>query len=124
MARMEEDETQLSVWVGALTREELDAYLAENYERADDEPVSKFAADNGATWIDHDWIEATAFDAPTTIEDLLRNSSYAEEWLEAVVANCDSRPVYTCAIMLFRHVAPAGPAGPMTCLGAFRYVDD
>lgn len=54
----------VDVWVGLfISPETFDDYLSENYSGEDD-PISRFAADQGQSFYDHDFLQA-AFTAPT-----------------------------------------------------------
>ncbi len=61
----------VTVWVGSLSEEELEAYVDERGGVADDEPISDFARDLD-TWYDHDFLSGESGDSPRPTEELCR----------------------------------------------------
>lgn len=71
-------------WLGLFTSEEqLDAYFEEQYEN-DDAPISRFAADQGKMYYDHDWVEC-GFDESGDLRILIKGASYSSDYLEKVI---------------------------------------
>ena len=75
------------VWVGIFDATAPEDYFKEVYGEDHDPPLSTFAADQGETWYDHDWVEMSWLDeedAPT-VADLVHGHSYSEVYRQAVV---------------------------------------
>jgi len=78
----------VDVWVGTFASEDdLEAYLAESYDEDDEEaPASRFAADQGERFLDHDFLESSFHGTPGDLADLIAGHSFAESYREAAGA--------------------------------------
>jgi hypothetical protein len=77
----------VDLWVGTFTTESaFEDYLRETYEE-DDTPLSKFAADMGESFYDHDFIEVAYHQEPSSdLEALLQEHSFARSYSPKAVA--------------------------------------
>lgn len=79
-------ESTVDVWVGNFPSEsDLSAYFEEDYSD-DDTPISKFAADQGQWFYDHDFVERGFFETTADLVNALGAHSYAASYIDAVNA--------------------------------------
>lgn len=91
----------LIAWVGTLTPDQLDAYLDEPGDRADDEPYSDFMGDLGR-WCDHDFIWAEASEQPLDIVSLARKNGIDNPALIAELAQrVAPQTAWSCLLILW-----------------------
>jgi hypothetical protein len=78
----------VDIWIGTFASEAaFEGYLHETYGDEDDTPMSKFAADMGQTFYDHDFLEAAYHDEPSTeLGPLLADHSFARSYSPDAVA--------------------------------------
>lgn len=77
----------VDIWVGTFASEgDLEAYLAESYDEDDDAPISRFAADQGETFLDHDLMESSFHETPGDLSSLLTDHSFERSYREAACA--------------------------------------
>lgn len=73
------------IWLGLFKSEEdLDTYFEEQYD-GDDEPINRFAADQGEMYYDHDWVER-GFCYSGNLRELIGGASYSSDYLTDVIA--------------------------------------
>lgn len=64
----------VDVWVGTFTSlESFEAYLSESYE-GEDEPISRFAADQEQSFYDHDFLQAELREPTTDLVGLMEGA--------------------------------------------------
>jgi hypothetical protein len=81
------DFRKVDVWLGSFASEEaLEEYLGETYTDEEATPISAFAADQGETFYDHDFVESSFFDGTADVLTQLRGCSFARSYAEAVEA--------------------------------------
>ena len=80
------------IWLGSFPSEDaLDEYFEENFDdENDDTPINRFAADQGETFIDHDWVER-GFLQTDNLRLLIRDHSYSEDYLDAVIRAAEAK---------------------------------
>ncbi len=67
------------IWLGNFESSEChQSYFEEHYSE-DDSPISEFADDQYETWIDHDFMEVIYSDTHNDINELIENTSFADE---------------------------------------------
>jgi hypothetical protein len=70
-------------WAGTFENKELfDAFYAEKYRASTTQPVSKFAASQNLTWLNHDLVEAGFEDDGASIQEKFERYSYAKLWMD------------------------------------------
>lgn len=76
------------IWVGVFDSDAPDDYFVEQYSDDDDAPLNRFAAEQGETFYDHDWLEISYLDASESIDvrSFVDGHSYSKDYLDAVVA--------------------------------------
>ena len=72
------------VWLGRFGPEAPDDFFEEQYGRDDGEPLSQFAAGQGETWYDHDFVEISYFEAMEPVRVLVEGHSYSDCYLDVV----------------------------------------
>ena len=72
----------VDIWVGSFpSRAAFEGYLHETYGDHDHAPLSKFAADMGQTFYDHDFLEAAYHEEPSSdLGALLEGHSFARSY--------------------------------------------
>ena len=82
------------IWLARFASEEaLDAYFEENYDKEDDdEPINKFALDQGETFYDHDWVERS-FEGGGDLRTLIDGHSYSENYIDEVIKLAGERKI-------------------------------
>jgi hypothetical protein len=60
------------------------AFLAESYDREDDEPIAEFYASQGKIFCDHDFLEVGIKKVETSLQEFFKPHSYSEYWSEPV----------------------------------------
>lgn len=77
---------QIHIWLGTCDDEaSLDAFFEEDYDD-DDAPINQFAASQGVTDYDPDWVER-GFKPGGSLRELISPHSYAEVYLEDALAH-------------------------------------
>ena len=61
----------MHVWIGQFSHAAPSDYFEEVYSEDDDQPITKFAGEQGEIWLDHDWIELYRVDQPVSISSLI-----------------------------------------------------
>lgn len=74
------------IWLGQFGESAPSDFFVERYDRDDDEPLSAFAASQGEVWYDHDFVEMSYVLDLLDIASLVTGHSYADQYLEEVVA--------------------------------------
>lgn len=88
---MTDDFSTVDIWVGYFpTEADLDAYLEES-DRGDDEPISRFAADQAADFYDHDFVEASFHKQPGDFAQLIAGHSAEKSYFAAASAAYQQR---------------------------------
>lgn len=79
---MAEEYRVVDLWVGAFASEDdFRAYLSESYDEDDgDTPISRFAADQGQDFLDHDFIESGFHATAGDLADLIATHSFAASY--------------------------------------------
>ena len=90
------------VWVAYFESEDaLEEYMAEHYDEDDDDaPISKFAADQGETFYDHDLVYAQFHDSPTA-RKLIEGWSFPDDAVDVVaerISQLDVPTANTCFV--------------------------
>ncbi|MGX5202224.1 hypothetical protein [Aliikangiella sp. IMCC44632] len=69
-------------WIGNFLTPELQGgYFKEDYDPDDDDdPISKFAEDQGEVWYDHDFLEMGFKSSPTLMSDLVTGYSWCDQY--------------------------------------------
>lgn len=76
----------VDIWVGDIAPGRQTEYFKEDYiENEDNTPVSEFAFDQGQTWIDHDFLEIGYNTAANSIDELLKGSSWSDQYREELI---------------------------------------
>ncbi len=75
------------IWLGRFVSEQaVDAYFAESYSEGDDEaPINQFAAEQGESFYDHDWLERS-YSSSCDLRAQVSPHSYSESYLDRVLA--------------------------------------
>jgi hypothetical protein len=77
------EENVAHFWAGTFENKDLfDAFYAEKYRASTTQPVSKFAASQNLTWLDHDFVEAGYQPEDVTAREKFRNYSWANLWMD------------------------------------------
>ena len=78
------------IWLGQFASEAaLDEYFTERLDDDDDVPINQFAADQGITFYDHDWVEYS-YNSSRDLQTLMAGHSYASSYSQKVMeAVCD-----------------------------------
>lgn len=77
------------------------AFLAEHYDREDDEALSAFYASQGESFCDHDFMETGERTPGLSLEAFFEPHSYASEWSAAVCAVARARGLDDANVLLF-----------------------
>ena len=87
---------RVHIWLGNFSSHDaLEDYLEEHYDEDDDEqPINQFAADQGETFYDHDWVEA-GFKEVEDINGLIKGHSYSDIYSEEVLEKAKSLEIKT-----------------------------
>lgn len=113
----------MTVWVGTLTIEALDAYLDEPGGAADDAPISAFCADLGR-WYDHDFVWAEAVDLPTDVGTLcalhgVEPEAFVDEIRRAAGTGQASAVLILWNAKVVASVERSFAKGKLRCLGSW-----
>ncbi|MFO0938832.1 MAG: immunity 22 family protein [Gemmataceae bacterium] len=92
---MADEYRTVDVWIGTfLTQDELESYLEETFDEDDeDAPNSRFAADQGESFIDHDFMESSFHETPSHLTHLLANHSFAGSYSKVAITACEKSGV-------------------------------
>ena len=122
-------ESEVDVWLCCFASEAaVEAYFDESYED-DDHPISKFAADMGESYYDHDYMELGDFRDPpiSDIKVALSHHSYSSSYLAEVVAAFSANPFnpFNSMLLMWNHeierpVSIARPEYTLHYLGRFK----
>lgn len=116
----------LVMWVGKLTPQELDLYLAECYPFGPSGPRTLFAADI-MYWYDRDYIEAYAQPEPAPLDQLMRSRDVTDQSLiDEALQRCPPRDDLTGFIILWNYETTNGLGkqimkGRLVCLGSWPH---
>jgi len=121
----------VSVWLGRFASEgDFESYMEEQYED-DDAPISRFAAEFGLGWYDHDFLEADFRSEPLPVEEFLSGNSYSSSFIADVVAAANRKVLESCnaKILLYdcayeSKTAPMSKTPKLSFIGAFPYAVD
>ncbi len=124
----ESQDHHLIAWVGTLTPAQLDAYLDEPGDRADDEPYSDFMRDLGR-WCDHDFVWAESSEQPLDIGSLARNNGIDDPALiDELSARVAPHATWKCLIILWnsrlidsRSRPRDLDGGNLVCIGSWEH---
>lgn len=84
--RMTDDYSTVDIWVGHFpSQSDFDAYLVES-SKDDDEPISRFAADQGTNFYDHDFVEASFRSTPVDFPQLIAGHAAEKSYFAAASA--------------------------------------
>ena len=116
---------EVDVWLGQFSSgESRETYFAEHFDRPDDHPISAFAADQLAIFVDHDFFEVCPMEDPgRDLGETLRSASWGEAYAAQVLdrlAGPDT-PTGNTLVLSFDGAVPA----PRSCAGdgyALHYV--
>lgn len=102
---LKEKQGVVSIWVGTIVKKaELTAYCRESFSRRDDdEPISRFAADCGVTFYDHDTMEARYVGRKSlSISQLVEGHSYGRSFASAAAKLAEKADIKSAnAVILF-----------------------
>jgi len=76
-------------------------FLAEHYDRDDDEPISAFYASQGERFCDHDFMETGERSPGASLEEFFAPHSYASEWSAALCEAARSKGLDDANALLF-----------------------
>jgi uncharacterized RDD family membrane protein YckC len=74
------------LWLGQFAPDAPADFFEERRPREDDEPLSPFAASQGETWFDYDFVEISYLDDMESVGSLVDGHSYSDTYRDAVVA--------------------------------------
>lgn len=112
------------MWLGtAESNESFEQFLAE--DMTTDGPVSAFAASQGETFIDSDFLEFFHAEGQPSLSDLLAGASYGESFIPEVIAAAPAIAI-NCAILGFEEEFSSprsckGEGITLTYIGEFDY---
>ena len=82
------------IWLGRFSSNQLlDEYFEEQYDD-DDAPINAFAADQGESYYDHDWVEL-GFDESCDLRALIVGASYSSDYLSKVISRASELEITT-----------------------------
>jgi WD40 repeat protein len=114
----------VSMWVGDLSAKEANAYLKETYGEQE-RPISRFAADLGEWFYDHDFVETAHERKATSIEKLVEDSSYSRSYVAAAAKLAAAAKITSatfCVLMFDASFKGKWPKNaPVKFLGTTRY---
>lgn len=114
----------LILWVGQVTPEQLDAYIAESYPLGVGGPRSVFAADI-SYWYDRDYLEAYSQAEPARLDELLLARGVADTSLIAeATRRCGDHKTFTGFILLWNFTSTNADdscimKGKLKCVGSW-----
>lgn len=65
-------------------KERFSAFLTENYDREDDEPVAEFYSSQGKIFCDHDFLEVGIRKTESSLHEFFKPYSYSEHWSDSI----------------------------------------
>jgi uncharacterized RDD family membrane protein YckC len=89
------------LWLGQFGPEAPEDFFEERYDREDDEPLSQFAASQGETWYDHDFVEISYLDEMGSVRSLVEGHSYCESYLDSIVAKAATLGIDRVNVFVF-----------------------
>jgi hypothetical protein len=119
---LHEQDDMMSVWLGTMPRQALEAYVETSYDEEDDDaPISAFARDLGEHY-DADFVESSHVRA-TTPAKALDGHSYAESFAAAAAAAAAARGLTRVnAVVLMLNQVYVPPRGKKFAKGALSFV--
>jgi hypothetical protein len=110
----------VDIWAGVIPRRAtLEAFLAEEYDPdSDDEPISKFAAEQRQTFYDHDFVESSFVEREAPLEQMLRDHSYSKSYAAAADA-VTGNELFNCVILVWGNQIHAPRSGLLKYVGRF-----
>ena len=104
------------LWLGQFGPDAPEDFFEEQYDREDDEPLSQFAASQGETWYDHDFVEISYLDDLQEVRALVDGHSYSESYLDSVVAKAAALGIDQANVFVFadkeQFAGPCSASGP------------
>ena len=104
------------LWLGQFGPDAPADFFEECYGREDDEPFSQFAASQGETSYDHDFVEISYLEEMESVRTLVDGHSYSESYLDAVLSKAASLGIAAANVFVFadkeQFTAPRSASGP------------
>ncbi|HLO98297.1 MAG TPA: immunity 22 family protein [Fimbriimonas sp.] len=115
----------VDLWVGNFaSREEFDQYFKETYND-DDGPINQFAADQGETFYDHDFVDLEFYDQPQSVDVIVPRLSYGESFSGEAVPAAETLGIGSVNCVLADYdnqfESPKSVPGKLTYLGKFTH---
>ena len=93
----------IDIWVGSFPAESaLNGYLAETYGDDDSVPISQLAADMGQSYYDHDFLEHSFHESPSSdLRSRLEPHSFSTSYAAAAATAFESAsaPEFNCIVL-------------------------
>jgi len=116
-----EEEGFVSIWIGKLTGDELNAYLQEDYSADGDSIPSAFANDIGVVWYDSDFQDAIATERNENMRSLVERLSYSSTFYPPLMGSLVEEGTAIIALYDYRFSGQMPPNAKVQFVGVFNY---